>query len=199
MLPLKTPTKIHWVRHQSFGSLVIVQREPVGGVWMVPWICACSQFLASESLLSESMTSESLALESLSWGESHCGFSLPSDPLPSGIPAFGIRTVRIPAFGIPTFCISVEFRHPLIRHPLDAPHISIYIYISIYLSIYLPIYLTYIYSVCVYVGCLRCDWESLWWNAWDEIISLLNYLRGSMKSFWKLTVKNFTLPLSEIF
>ena len=27
------------------------------------------------------------------------------------------------AFGIPTFRILVEFRHPLIRHPLDSPQL----------------------------------------------------------------------------
>ena len=37
------------------------------------------------------------------------------------IPDFGIPTVGIPAFGIPIFGILVEFRHPLVRHPLDCP------------------------------------------------------------------------------
>ena len=38
-------------------------------------------------------------------------------------PFFGIPTVGIPAFGIPTFGILVEFRHPLVRHPLDSPQV----------------------------------------------------------------------------
>ena len=36
-----------------------------------------------------------------------------------GIPVFGIPTVGSPAFRIPTFESLVEFRYPLIRHPLD--------------------------------------------------------------------------------
>ena len=72
-------------------------------------------------VLGISLTSESLALESLSQGESQCGFSLPSELSAFGIPVFGIPTFGIPAFGVPTFGISVEFRHLLIRHPLDSP------------------------------------------------------------------------------
>ena len=37
------------------------------------------------------------------------------------IAVFGIPIVGIPAFGIPTFGSLVEFRHPLIRHPLGLP------------------------------------------------------------------------------
>ena len=37
-----------------------------------------------------------------------------------GIPVFGIPTVGVPAFGIPTFGLLVEFRHRLIRCPLES-------------------------------------------------------------------------------
>ena len=47
-----------------------------------------------------------------------------SESLTFGIPVFGIPDFGIPAFGIPTFGISVEFRHPLIRHPFDTPQDS---------------------------------------------------------------------------
>ena len=41
-----------------------------------------------------------------------------------GIPACGIPNFGIPAFGIPTIGVLVEFRHPLIRHPLDSPQLT---------------------------------------------------------------------------
>ena len=38
-----------------------------------------------------------------------------------GIPALGIPGFGVPTVGIPAFGILVEFRHPLVRHPLDSP------------------------------------------------------------------------------
>ena len=38
-----------------------------------------------------------------------------------GIPVFGIPNFGIPGFGIPAFGVFFEFRHPLIRHPLNSP------------------------------------------------------------------------------